>query len=125
MINPSSNSSNVPLNTSIRKSPPIDTTAQSTDTKKEQASNNNQNQSDEKKINNEEVRKKIEKAVNAVFDSMNTDVAFRFYQKSGEWYAVVEDKFTQKVVKEIPPKAILEMHAQLKSMIGFFLDKKV
>jgi flagellar protein FlaG len=128
MINPASNPS---LNTSIRNSPSIDPQTQTqniepkSDTKQEQTPNNNQNQSDESKLKNEDVRKKIEESFNAVFDSMNTDVAFKFYQKSDEWYAVVEDKFTGKVVKEIPPKSILEMHAQLKSMIGFFLDKKV
>jgi uncharacterized FlaG/YvyC family protein len=125
MINPSDNSSPLPMAPSTKNQTNVDMPSRSGETKEKQVAINGQTQLDEKKLQNEEERKKIEKAANAVFDGLNTDLAFKFYEKSDEWYAVIEDKVTQKVIKELPPKAILNMHAQLKNMIGFFLDKKI
>jgi flagellar protein FlaG len=125
MINPSENPSRLPLASNTNNFSISDMPSRSGETKERTVVSNDQNQSDEKKLHNEDVRKKIEKAANAVFDGLNTDMVFKFYEKSEEWYAVIEDKFTQKVIKELPPKAILNMHAQLKNMIGFFLDKKI
>ncbi|WP_047153538.1 flagellar protein FlaG [Aneurinibacillus tyrosinisolvens] len=73
----------------------------------------------------EKERDRIEKSANAIFDGLNTGFTLKFHEKSGEWYAVVENKITKEVVKEVPPKYVLDLHAKLREMVGFFLDKKI
>lgn len=70
-------------------------------------------------------RAKIEETANEIFNTLHTGLAFKFFEKSNEWYAVIENKITQEVIKEIPPKEIMEMRAKLKDMVGFFLDQKI
>lgn len=72
-----------------------------------------------------EMTRKIEEEANKLFESLNTGLAIKFHEKSGEWYAVIENKLTKEVIKEVPPKYILELHAKLKEMIGVFLDEKI
>jgi uncharacterized FlaG/YvyC family protein len=79
---------------------------------------------DENKIDYSSVRK-IEEDANNLFNSLNTGLALKFHEKSGEWYAVIENKLTREVIKEVPPKYILELHAKLKEMVGVFLDEKI
>lgn len=80
---------------------------------------------DERKFQDEKERTQFEKEANALFDSLNTGLAFRFHEKSGEWYVSIENKITHEVIKEVPPKEVMELRAKLKEMIGFFLDKKI
>ena len=72
-----------------------------------------------------EQRELLEERANALFESLNTGLALKFHERSGEWYAVVENKLTREIVKEVPPKYILDLHAKLKEMVGFFLDQKI
>jgi flagellar protein FlaG len=77
------------------------------------------------KYYDEKERAKIEETANEIFNALHTGLAFKFFEKSNEWYAVIENKITQEVIKEIPPKEIMEMRAKLKDMVGFFLDQKI
>lgn len=77
------------------------------------------------KDSNHEQREQMEEKANALFESLNTGLALRFHERSGEWYAVVENKLTKEVIKEVPPKYILDLQAKLKEMVGIFLDKKI
>jgi flagellar protein FlaG len=80
---------------------------------------------DEKKYDDEKERKQLEESANAIFDSLNTGLALKFHERSGDWYAIIENKITHEVLKEIPPKYVLELRAQLRDMVGFFLDRKI
>jgi flagellar protein FlaG len=80
---------------------------------------------DEKKYDDEKERKQLEESANAIFDSLNTGLALKFHERSGDWYAIIENKITHEVIKEIPPKYVLELRAQLRDMVGFFLDRKI
>jgi uncharacterized FlaG/YvyC family protein len=77
------------------------------------------------KYDNEKEREKLKNDANKLFESLNTGLALKFHEKSGLWYAVIENKITHEVIKEVPPKDVLELRARLKEMIGFFLDQKM
>jgi flagellar protein FlaG len=77
------------------------------------------------KVLTESEREKIKEQSDKLFDALNTGLALKFHEKSGEWYAVIENKITQEVIKEVPPKFMLDLEAKLKNMIGIFLDKKI
>jgi len=91
----------------------------------ESQTKNNRYKEQEVKLLDMDKRNQIEKEINALFESLNTGLALKFHEKSGDWYAVVENKLTHEVVKEVPPKYILELRVKLKEMIGAFLDKKI
>jgi len=99
----------------------VDPAAEQALNQKQQDSNQNRQ---ERKLDAEQ-REKIRNEVNNIFDTFNTGLSIRYHEKSEEWYAVVENKVTKEVIKEVPPKYILDLHAKLKRMIGVFLDKKV
>ncbi|MBN6186954.1 flagellar protein FlaG [Aneurinibacillus sp. BA2021] len=77
------------------------------------------------KYSNEKEREKLKEEANALFDVLDTGLALKFHDKSGQWYAVIENKITHEVIKEVPPKEMLELRARLKKMIGFFIDQKI
>ncbi|RXT04456.1 flagellar protein FlaG [Ammoniphilus sp. CFH 90114] len=79
----------------------------------------------EAKLEDEKEREQTQQSINKILDGLNTGLALKFHEKSGEWYAVLENKVTREVVKEVPPKHVLDLEAKLKDMIGVFLDKKV
>lgn len=82
-------------------------------------------QQDERTVLKEKERKKYEEMANSLFETLDLGLALKFHEKSGEWYAVIQNKITQEVIKEVPPKYVLDLHVKLKEMIGFFLDKKI
>ncbi|WP_051330959.1 flagellar protein FlaG [Aneurinibacillus terranovensis] len=86
----------------------------------------NKSEADQQNPNlTEKERERLKERANKIFEALNTGLAFKFHEKSGKWYAVIENKITQEVLKEIPPKFMLELEASLKEMIGVFLDKKL
>ena len=72
-----------------------------------------------------ELRKNIEDFANAMLDGTGTELAFKYNDQIQDWYAVIQNENTGEVVKQIPSKEVLALRANLKEMIGVFLDKKV
>lgn len=77
------------------------------------------------KYSDQKERDKLKEDADKLFESLNMGVALKFHERSNQWYAVIENKVTHEVIKEVPPKEVLELRARLKEMIGFFLDKKI
>ncbi|MED0678252.1 flagellar protein FlaG [Aneurinibacillus thermoaerophilus] len=80
---------------------------------------------DNQKYRDEKERERLKQDADKLFESLNTGLALKFHEKSGQWYAVIENKITHEVIKEVPPQDVLELRARLKEMIGFFLDQKI
>lgn len=133
MINNHLNLNSTPISISSSRitTEPVIKTPQVQAESKNESLKSNQNKT-EAKLNdqqskelNKEQRDKIKKEINAIFEGLNTGLVLKYYDKSGEWYAVIENKLTREVVKEVPPKYMLDLQAKLKEMIGVFLDKKI
>ncbi|AGK55385.1 flagellar protein FlaG [Bacillus sp. 1NLA3E] len=76
----------------------------------------------------EHSRKKIEKAINGMNDFLkasNTHLKFQFHDELQKYYVAIVDDQTNEVVKEIPPKKLLDMYAAMVEYIGLLVDKKV
>ena len=59
-------------------------------------------------------------------DSMNISLSFSTYGNKGEDISViVTDKSTGKVIREIPPKEIQDMHTKLGELIGLIFNHSV
>ena len=70
--------------------------------------------------------------LNEVVDSMNqflkasrTHLKFEFHDELKKYYVSIVDDATQEVIKEIPPKKLLDMYASMTEFLGILVDKKV
>lgn len=73
-------------------------------------------------------KEKMEDVVNGMNEFMatsNTHLKFEFHDKLKEYYVTIVDDRTQEVVKEIPAKKMLDMHAAMTEFVGLMVDKKV
>ena len=58
-----------------------------------------------------------------VFHKVNLD--FSVHQATGQIMVTVTDQDTGKVIREIPPKEILNLKAKLEEMIGLIFDQQI
>jgi flagellar protein FlaG len=87
------------------------------------------------KNNNDIDRAKINMAVdelNGIFDVFDRKITFKIFENKNEnslsnkeLYVALIDKETQKVIKEIPPKEVLEMRSRIREYVGMLIDEKV
>ncbi|MFM1651286.1 flagellar protein FlaG [Brevibacillus sp. B_LB10_24] len=72
-------------------------------------------------------KREVEKAVDSLnkwIQSGNTHLKFTLHEKLNEYYVEIVDDQTQEVVREVPPKKILDMVAKMHEMIGILVDEK-
>jgi flagellar protein FlaG len=70
--------------------------------------------------------------VEEIVDSMNkfiqpstTALKFEFHEKLNEYYVKIIDDKTKEVVREIPPKKLLDFYAAMTEFLGLMVDKKI
>ncbi|MED3645770.1 flagellar protein FlaG [Halalkalibacterium halodurans] len=63
--------------------------------------------------------------INKVIETLNTGVRFALHEDLNEYYVTIVDKITNEVVKEIPPKKLLDIYAAMKETVSVFFDKKI
>ncbi|OKL36316.1 hypothetical protein BLL40_10480 [Domibacillus mangrovi] len=73
----------------------------------------------------EEELAKFAEQVNTFLQPTRTHVQFEYHDDLKEYYVVVVDDDSREVVREIPPKKMLDMYAAMTEFIGLLVDKKV
>ncbi|MBV4428332.1 flagellar protein FlaG [Clostridium tyrobutyricum] len=61
---------------------------------------------------------------NKISDEMQTHLKFEVYGKFNDIVVQVLDNDTNKVVREVPPKKLIDMVEKFCELSGFFMDKK-
>ncbi len=72
----------------------------------------------------EALRESLEK-LNAVLEHSDVRVGFYVHEETGRLVVQVVNQQTGEVVKEIPPKKVLETVAKIMEFVGLLLDEKV
>lgn len=75
-----------------------------------------------------ENEKNIEAAVKGLNDflkPLQTSILFQLHEELNEYYVTVVDQETKEVVREIPPKKMLDIYAAMAELAGILVDKKV
>jgi len=75
-------------------------------------------------LSKEKVEKMIE-GLNEFLKPTQTSLKFQFHDKLNEFYVEIIDSETKEVVKEIPPKKLLDMYASMMERLGIFVDHKI
>lgn len=77
------------------------------------------------RFNNKEQLEDIVNSLNDFLNPVRTSLKFELHEKLKEYYVTVVDDKTNEVVKEIPPKKMLDLYAAMAEMIGVIVDKKI
>lgn len=67
----------------------------------------------------------ITEGLNDFMQSINTDIKFVLHQKTDTLMVQVVDMEKHKVLREAPPKELLDVLARIRDFVGALLDKKV
>lgn len=68
----------------------------------------------------------VEKAIeiiNKTMENYSTEIQFTLHKKSGEYIVKVINTSDNSVIREVPPKRVLDMVAHFKEMLGLIVDK--
>lgn len=90
--------------------------------------NNNVNREEinnnlEKEIKLSDVEKAAEK-LNKLFEDKNTYIEYELYGKSKSMTIKIVDSNTKEVIKELPPKKLIDMVDKLCELAGLVMDEK-
>lgn len=73
-------------------------------------------------------RKQIHEIVQALNDFLTptyTALRFEMHDKLGEYYVQVINEETQEVIREVPPKKMLDLYAAMAERMGILIDEKI
>lgn len=82
------------------------------------------NDKPKKNLSTEDVEGVVE-ALNEFADPLRTSVRFELHEDLNEYYVTVVDPLTKEVIKEIPPKEMLDMYAAMATYMGILIDEKI
>ncbi|MDI6799986.1 MAG: flagellar protein FlaG [Actinomycetota bacterium] len=63
-------------------------------------------------------------SLNEIINIFNTQLEFSVHEGTKEIMVTIMDMETKEVIREIPPKEILDMVAKMLEMVGMMVDKK-
>ncbi|SDK04227.1 flagellar protein FlaG [Sediminibacillus albus] len=64
-------------------------------------------------------------AMNEFLEPTHTGLKFEIHDKLDKYYVTVIDTDTKEVIKEIPPKKLLDVYAAMAEFMGFIVDEKI
>lgn len=67
----------------------------------------------------------VVKGINEFLQPKFTNLHFKLHEKLDRYYVEVVDQETKEVVREIPAKELLDMHAKMTEFLGLFIDQKL
>jgi len=72
-----------------------------------------------------EKAEEIVTSINEFLKPHYTSINFKVHDETERYYIEVVDKATDKVIREIPSKELLDIYAKMTEFIGIFIDKKL
>jgi flagellar protein FlaG len=82
----------------------------------------------EQKETQEFSKEKIEevvKGLNEFLQPSHTSLKFELHDELKEYYVQIIDERTKEIIREIPPKKLLDMYATMMQFVGLIVDKKI
>ncbi|WP_234028538.1 flagellar protein FlaG [Lentibacillus sp. Marseille-P4043] len=76
------------------------------------------------KTNEEDVKSVLSK-LNDFMEPLRTNLKFEYHEKLDEYYVTIVNPKTDEVIKEIPPKKMLDMYAAMAEFMGLLVDEKI
>jgi flagellar protein FlaG len=67
----------------------------------------------------------VVKGLNEFLQPSHTSIKFELHDELKEYYVQIVDERTNEVIREIPPKKLLDMYAAMMEFVGLIVDKKI
>lgn len=97
--------------------------------KQEQTTVQQMNAKQEEERTSKEIPKQkleeIVKGMNEFLQPSHTSLKFNVHEDLKEYYIQLIDDRTKEVVREIPPKKLLDMYAAMMKFVGLIVDQKI
>ncbi|SFM23216.1 flagellar protein FlaG [Gracilibacillus orientalis] len=75
-------------------------------------------------LNKDQLQSMVE-GLNSFLEPSNTSIRYELHDKLDRYYVTIVDQNTDEVVKEIPPKKMLDVYASMAELMGFIVDEKI
>lgn len=82
-----------------------------------------QDQSKQQTLSKEKMDSVVQ-SMNEFLKDSNTHLQYSYHEELKEYYVSIVDDKTNEVVKEIPPKKLLDMYAAMTEYLGLLVDRK-
>ncbi|KHE67545.1 flagellar protein FlaG [Halobacillus sp. BBL2006] len=76
-------------------------------------------------IIDKEKLKQVADSMNEFLKPAQTSIRFQFHEKLEEYFVAIVDNDTNQIVKEIPPRKMLDLYASIAESLGFIVDHKI
>ncbi|KYG91194.1 flagellar biosynthesis protein FlaG [[Bacillus] sp. KCTC 13219] len=76
----------------------------------------------------DEIKVKVQEAVdtmNKMLEVHNNTAKFIYHDGLNRYYVTVVDRDTEEVIKEIPPRKLLDAFYEMQKLFGMIVDKKI
>lgn len=77
-----------------------------------------------KAISKEKLNQVVD-SINSVIETNNNELKFVFHDDLEEYFVQLVDSETEEVVKEIPPKKLLDAFYEMQKLVGLIVDEKI
>lgn len=94
----------------------------------EQIAPSNQSDKNQTVYFDEKKKEKLEEVVsglNHFLEPAHTSIRFKMHEQLNKYYVVIVNDNTNEVVKEIPPKKLLDVYAAMAEHLGLLVDRKI
>ena len=81
-------------------------------------------QEEERSFLKEDLEESIED-INKAVEALHKDLRFQVHEKSERLMVEVIDLVKNEVIKEIPPRQLLDMLGRIREMVGLIIDEKI
>jgi len=89
-----------------------------------ESSNKEMNFFNEEKVTKNSTKELVDN-LNKFLNPIQTSLHFELHEKLNEYYVTIVDSNTKEIVREIPPKKLLDIYAALAEQLGLIVDKKI
>ena len=79
---------------------------------------------DNNRFSKEKIKESIEE-MNDTVSALHKELHFEFHEKAERMLVEIRDIRNDEVIKEIPPKEMLDMIGRIKEVVGLLLDEKI
>lgn len=80
---------------------------------------------EENKVVSKEQLEQVVDKMNDFLEPVRRNVKFVMHEKLEKYYVTVVDADKDEVIREIPPKKMLDMYAEMADFMGLLINKKV
>lgn len=83
-----------------------------------------QKSEDEEQLSSKEKMHQVVNSMNEIFEINNKNLKFVYHDGLKEYFVQLIDSETNEVVKEIPPKKLLDAFYEMQKLVGMIIDEK-